>query len=200
MRTLPTSGRAPPRSPPPSLSPSGLGVAETLSVPWPPHPARRHRAYFVDLFVRKSNAVAVDFYKKLGYVVYRTVLDYYSGENPEDAYGTRSPACWARRQQGATPKMRLVCVPPPTLPPHSSLRHAEIALTRPGQGNNAAPRQRRATMGAGKRLAARRGCRVEPPMAPRVPRRLVCREAHPRAPPLLGRHPLPQSEKVVIRL
>lgn len=47
----------------------------------------RKRCYFVDLFVRVSNKVAVDMYNKLGYTVYRTVLEYYSGEVDEDAYG-----------------------------------------------------------------------------------------------------------------
>lgn len=41
----------------------------------------------MDLFVRKSNTAAINFYKSLGYIVYRTVLDYYSGEPDEDAYG-----------------------------------------------------------------------------------------------------------------
>jgi N-terminal acetyltransferase B complex catalytic subunit len=48
--------------------------------------SHRHDAYFVDLFVRVSNQVAVSMYKKFGYVVYRQVMGYYSGE--EDAYGT----------------------------------------------------------------------------------------------------------------
>ena len=48
----------------------------------------RKNCYFVDLFVRKSNEVAIDMYKKLDYVVYRTVIDYYAGsEIDEDAYG-----------------------------------------------------------------------------------------------------------------
>ena len=37
--------------------------------------------------MRVSNNVAVDMYKRLGYSVYRTVLEYYSGETDEDAYG-----------------------------------------------------------------------------------------------------------------
>lgn len=36
-----------------------------------------------------SNNVAVDMYKQLGYVVYRRVLEYYSGDPDEDAYGER---------------------------------------------------------------------------------------------------------------
>ena len=43
--------------------------------------------YFVDLFVRVSNVLAINMYKKLGYSVYRQVLGYYSGE--EDAYDMR---------------------------------------------------------------------------------------------------------------
>eukprot|EP01130_Rhizamoeba_saxonica_P010447 TRINITY_DN4277_c0_g1_i1.p1 TRINITY_DN4277_c0_g1~~TRINITY_DN4277_c0_g1_i1.p1 ORF type:complete len:175 (+),score=41.42 TRINITY_DN4277_c0_g1_i1:50-574(+) len=46
-----------------------------------------HGGYFVDLFVRKSNDVAIKFYEKLGYVVYRRVIEYYSGK--EDAYDMR---------------------------------------------------------------------------------------------------------------
>lgn len=47
----------------------------------------RKDAFFVDLFVRMSNNVAVDMYKQLGYVIYRRVLEYYSGDPDEDAYG-----------------------------------------------------------------------------------------------------------------
>nr|CAG4645848.1 EOG090X0ENV [Lynceus sp. MCZ IZ 141354] len=51
--------------------------------------SEKKKAYFVDLFVRVSNKVAINMYKNLGYVVYRTVLDYYSGEMDEDAYDMR---------------------------------------------------------------------------------------------------------------
>ncbi|EFO25246.1 hypothetical protein LOAG_03236 [Loa loa] len=47
------------------------------------------KCYFVDLFVRVSNTVAITMYKSLGYVVYRRIIDYYSGENDEDAYDMR---------------------------------------------------------------------------------------------------------------
>lgn len=43
--------------------------------------------YFVDLFVRVSNLVAINMYQALAYIVYRTVLEYYSGDPDEDAYG-----------------------------------------------------------------------------------------------------------------
>ncbi|XP_075563073.1 N-alpha-acetyltransferase 20 isoform X2 [Pelecanus crispus] len=54
--------------------------------------------FFVDLFVRVSNQVAVNMYKQLGYSVYRTVLEYYSasnGEPDEDAYGVNGQQ-WQR--------------------------------------------------------------------------------------------------------
>lgn len=44
----------------------------------------------VDLFVRKSNDMAVRLYESLGYTVFRTVVDYYGGEtknSDEDAFG-----------------------------------------------------------------------------------------------------------------
>ena len=43
--------------------------------------------YFVDLFVRESNSLAIGMYKKLGYSIYRQVIGYYSGE--EDAFDMR---------------------------------------------------------------------------------------------------------------
>ncbi|KAJ3182111.1 N(alpha)-acetyltransferase 20, NatB catalytic subunit, partial [Irineochytrium annulatum] len=47
-----------------------------------------YNAYFVDLFVRVSNSVAIGMYNKLGYSVYRRVLGYYHGgaTETEDAF------------------------------------------------------------------------------------------------------------------
>ena len=59
------------------------------------------RCFFIDLFVRKSNKLAIDMYSKFGYSVYRRVIGYYSGE--EDAYDMRKPL--ARDPEGLT------CVP-----------------------------------------------------------------------------------------
>jgi ribosomal protein S18 acetylase RimI-like enzyme len=51
----------------------------------------RYNGFFVDLFVRASNRVAINMYEKFGYTVYRRVLEYYSGKNAnevdEDAFG-----------------------------------------------------------------------------------------------------------------
>ena len=47
----------------------------------------RARGFFVDLFVRRSNQLAIDMYSKMGYSTYRRVIGYYSGE--EDALDMR---------------------------------------------------------------------------------------------------------------
>mmetsp|Transcript_11736 Transcript_11736/g.17691 ORF Transcript_11736/g.17691 Transcript_11736/m.17691 type:complete len:179 (+) Transcript_11736:111-647(+) len=44
-----------------------------------------YNCYFVDLFVRASNSLAIGMYTKFGYVKYRRVLGYYCG-NMEDDY------------------------------------------------------------------------------------------------------------------
>lgn len=45
----------------------------------------RDNAFFVDLFVRVDNTLAVSLYKKLQYSVYRHILEYYG--TGTDAYG-----------------------------------------------------------------------------------------------------------------
>ena len=47
-----------------------------------------YNAHFVDLFVRKTNALAIAMYTQLGYSIFRRVLSYYS-DNSEDAYDMR---------------------------------------------------------------------------------------------------------------
>ncbi|XP_033174291.1 N-alpha-acetyltransferase 20 isoform X2 [Bombus vosnesenskii] len=51
--------------------------------------SEKKQAYFVDLFVRVSNKVAIKMYQQLGYIVYRTVLEYYTGNPDEDAFDMR---------------------------------------------------------------------------------------------------------------
>jgi hypothetical protein len=72
-----------------------------------------YKGYFVDLFVRKSNDVAVDLYTKLGYVTYRTVLEYYSGgadEEAEDAYDMR------KALSADTTRQSMIPLPEPITP------------------------------------------------------------------------------------
>ena len=49
----------------------------------------RYDTFFVDLFVRCSNSIAISMYEKFGYTLYRRVLEYYTGSSPEDALDMR---------------------------------------------------------------------------------------------------------------
>ncbi|KAG5859255.1 hypothetical protein KMI_08g13960 [Encephalitozoon hellem] len=48
-----------------------------------------YNAHFADLYVREGNIAAIEFYKKLGYVVYRKVFNYYIEGNEENALDMR---------------------------------------------------------------------------------------------------------------
>nr|CEL68446.1 TPA: Ard1-prov protein, related [Neospora caninum Liverpool] len=50
---------------------------------------KKFKCYYVDLYVRVSNTVAVNFYRELGYRVWKTEKGYYSGQ--EDALDMRKP-------------------------------------------------------------------------------------------------------------
>ncbi|RDW71214.1 hypothetical protein BP6252_07777 [Coleophoma cylindrospora] len=71
-----------------------LGLARTLSTSLE-KAGEEYDAWFVDLFVRKSNKIAQELYKGMGYKVYRRVLDYYNDDptdaskDGEDAYDMR---------------------------------------------------------------------------------------------------------------
>jgi N-terminal acetyltransferase B complex catalytic subunit len=86
-------------APRPAVAPHArrLGLARTLSASLE-QSGDQYDAWFVDLFVRKSNNIAQKLYKGLGYSVYRKVLGYYSddpsdptNEEGEDAYDMRKP-------------------------------------------------------------------------------------------------------------
>lgn len=62
--------------------------------------------YFVDLFVRVSNAVAIGMYEKFGYTVYRRVLQYYAGE--EDAFDMRKAMARDVHKKSVVPLKRPV--------------------------------------------------------------------------------------------
>jgi len=61
------------------------------------------KCYFVDLFVRVSNKNAISFYEKLGYTIYRTVLEYYSGDTDENAYDMRKAMSRDRLKKSTVP-------------------------------------------------------------------------------------------------
>jgi N-terminal acetyltransferase B complex catalytic subunit len=53
-----------------------------------------YKAFFVDLYVRCANNIAIEMYEGLGYSVYRRVREYYGnlgggkgGKDEEDAFG-----------------------------------------------------------------------------------------------------------------
>ncbi|KAJ7143188.1 N-acetyltransferase [Mycena crocata] len=57
-----------------------------------------YHAYFVDLFVRCTNQVAIDMYEGMGYSVWRRIREYYGslgvgnrGRDEEDAFDMRKP-------------------------------------------------------------------------------------------------------------
>ena len=66
-----------------------LGLARTLMDNLEDMCINQYDAYFVDLFVRASNSLAIEMYENFGYSVYRRVLGYYSGDLPEDAFDMR---------------------------------------------------------------------------------------------------------------
>lgn len=65
--------------------------------------SEKKRAFFVDLFVRVSNKVAIEMYKQLGYIVYRRVLEYYSGDPDEDAFDMRKALTRDEKKQSVVP-------------------------------------------------------------------------------------------------
>lgn len=46
--------------------------------------SEKKKCYYVDLYVRASNTVAVKLYEKLGYIVYRRIKDYYGGTKDDE--------------------------------------------------------------------------------------------------------------------
>jgi N-terminal acetyltransferase B complex catalytic subunit len=60
-----------------------------------------YKGFFVDLYVRCANVVAIDMYEGLGYSVYRRVREYYGnigigkgGRDEEDAFGMLLNHCF----------------------------------------------------------------------------------------------------------
>ena len=68
-----------------------LGLAKTMMDELERVTDALYKGYFVDLYVRLSNEIAIGMYERLGYSVYRRVVDYYNGSGPgepdEDAFG-----------------------------------------------------------------------------------------------------------------
>ncbi len=74
----------------------------------------RDRGFFVDLFVRASNKVAITFYQTLGYSIYRTVKGYYSGESESDS----EDALDMRKSMKLDPKQECIIAEKKEIAPH----------------------------------------------------------------------------------
>ncbi|CUS07650.1 unnamed protein product [Tuber aestivum] len=81
-----------------------LGLAKTMMDELERVTTSVYNGYFVDLYVRVSNEIAIRMYEGMGYSVYRTVVEYYSSSigggggggggnegGDEDAYDMRKP-------------------------------------------------------------------------------------------------------------
>jgi N-terminal acetyltransferase B complex catalytic subunit len=88
-----------------------LGVARLLMDKLEQVSNHVYKAYFVDLFVRKGNRLAIHMYENLGYVVYRRVTEYYqkwSHGPEEDAYDMRKSLSRDTDKQAMVPLKRAV--------------------------------------------------------------------------------------------
>lgn len=64
--------------------------------------------YFIDLFVRSSNTIAIEMYEKRGYIVYRRVIGYYTGEMAEDAFDMRKALSADKEKKSVIPLTRAI--------------------------------------------------------------------------------------------
>lgn len=80
-----------------------IGLAKTLMDDLEYLSTDVYNAYFVDLFVRASNSLAISMYEKFGYVKYRRVLEYYSGEESEDAFDMRKALVRDNKKESMIP-------------------------------------------------------------------------------------------------
>ncbi|KAG8769637.1 N-terminal acetyltransferase [Serendipita sp. 411] len=67
-----------------------------------------YRGYFVDLYVRPSNQIAVDMYERMGYSVFRTVKEYYGSLGPGDGSGQAENAYDMRKPLSRDPHRKSV--------------------------------------------------------------------------------------------
>ena len=80
-----------------------LGLARTLMEDLDKLSTDVYNAHFVDLFVRASNGLAISMYESFGYVKYRRVLGYYSGDDAEDAWDMRKALPRDKNKESVVP-------------------------------------------------------------------------------------------------
>ncbi|KAF8159790.1 N-acetyltransferase [Crassisporium funariophilum] len=76
-----------------------------------------YKGFFVDLYVRCANVVAIDMYETMGYSVYRRVREYYGtlgigkgGRDEEDAFDMRKPLARDQNRRSVRPNGRDIIV------------------------------------------------------------------------------------------
>ncbi|KAF8646949.1 hypothetical protein AX16_007040 [Volvariella volvacea WC 439] len=76
-----------------------------------------YKGFFVDLYVRCANTLAIEMYEKMGYSVYRRVKEYYGnlgmgkgGRDEEDAFDMRKPLSRDSTRRSIRPNGREVIV------------------------------------------------------------------------------------------
>ncbi|OIR57914.1 MAG: N-acetyltransferase, (GNAT) family [Amphiamblys sp. WSBS2006] len=67
----------------------GTGIAQRLMEGYENTVVNGYNAKLAALYVRPSNKHAINFYANIGYTVYRTMPEYYTGSSPEDGYEMR---------------------------------------------------------------------------------------------------------------
>ena len=81
-----------------------LGVAKKLMCELEEISMTTYNGFFVDLFVRQSNALAISMYNHFGYTTFRRVLGYYGSE--EDALDMRKALPRDVKQESVVPMTR----------------------------------------------------------------------------------------------
>ena len=66
-----------------------MGIAKSLMAYFEAECQADGTCHYIDLYVRPVNHVAVGMYERFGFVVYRRILGYYKGKDPEDAFDMR---------------------------------------------------------------------------------------------------------------
>lgn len=84
-----------------------MGLAKKLMLFLEDLSEKTDNCYFVDLFVRKSNSIAISMYKRFGYIVYRTIRGYYD-DGEEDAYDMRKALARDKDKRSMIPIARPV--------------------------------------------------------------------------------------------
>ena len=65
--------------------------------------SEERKCYYVDLFVRQSNTLAIAMYETFGFIQYRKILQYYSGPQQENAFDMRKSLSMDKEKKAMIP-------------------------------------------------------------------------------------------------